>query len=146
MPVLRAAPYLSGKASRGWLPLAIGVALLAGCATTDSGPLRLLSTDPLAHLALEGGDLLRRSEQDAGRALGKPRRAQILQTFVPKPGVSLSELQSEAEARATAAGWVLQPSDEGVRAHRQHDGLTVTLAIYPQHAGEPRLVVALMQE
>lgn len=146
MPVLRADPSRSGRSRWGWLLLAIGVALLAGCATTDSGPLRVLSTDPLAHLALEGGDLLRRSEQDAGRALGKPRRAQILQTFVPKPGVSLSELQSEAEARATGAGWVLQPSDEGVRARRQQDGLTVALSIYRQYAGEPRLIVALRQE
>jgi len=119
---------------------------LLGCDSVDPGPLRVLNSDPMAHVALAKGVQERRDEQDAGIVLGKPRRAQILTVYTPRDGVTLADLQDEGVQTAQKAGWALsRPSSNFAEAQKREGDITVELSIYPDDDGT-HLIVLLRQK
>lgn len=132
-------------AARWLFVVAVAVTALA-CDRIDAVPLQRINTDPMAHIELSSGILVRRTEQQAARVLGKPRRAQVLQVFTARNGITLENIQAEAESRASASGWRLSRRAAGlVEARRTIDGVPIELSIY-RNGSTPELVILLRQQ
>jgi hypothetical protein len=115
-------PRFRGRAeTRVRLPLAATVllfsVLLVACTPTDDVYLPALLEDPMAHLELDGAELVRRSERGLyDDRVGGVRVAKVQQSFEVLDGFDGDELVLEVVSEAEDSGWVFgedQPTPSG---------------------------------
>jgi hypothetical protein len=122
------------------------VTCLAACGSNDDGDeFEALKSDPLASITPAGTSLARRSEEGAGKPLGKTRAAEILSVFEVKNS-TYAAARDDALVQARSAGWALEPIDSsgGVNGARTIGEVAAVVKIYPESDGPTsRLVIWL---
>lgn len=136
------------KGRRVWGPSGTGALLILGALAACSGAhpdLRALRDDPLAHLELPGASLQRRTETAAGKTLGKPNPAQILQTYAIEDRPRAEAVRRTAIEKAEAAGWrITDPDAEPISGRKTVATGDADLSIYLVEENQGlRLVVVL---